>query len=100
VSIRQETVVYGDVSGFPEGTAPAVGVVVTYVDTNGNHQGETIPLDSQPSPVTLAAGTWTATFQGVDAGGNAVGGVVTDGPFVIVAPTTISLHLPVSASGV
>jgi hypothetical protein len=96
---RQETITYADVPGFPEGTLPAVSVVVTYTDASGNHQGETIAMDAQPTPVDLAAGDWTATFQGIDSTGANVGKPAVD-TFTLVAPATISLHLPVSASGV
>jgi hypothetical protein len=96
MALRTEVITYGDFQA-PAGTV-VVSVVLTYTDATGNHQGSTIPAGTQPAPVTLDPGVWTATAQAVDAAGNAVGPVATD-TFTIEVPATITVSIPTALSG-
>ena len=101
MSTRTEVIGYGTqdvLASLPTIT----GVRITYTDSQGNHQGEVIAPGDQPTAVTLAPETYTAVAQafGVDASGAeiAVGSPATDS-FVLAAPTTVQVQVPVSLTG-
>jgi hypothetical protein len=96
MSLRQEVIVYQDFSA-PAGTVVS-GIVLTFTDSQGNHQGTTLAPGAQPAPINLSPETYTATAQAVDASGNNIGPAATDS-FVIAAPATITVSIPGTMTG-
>ena len=96
MSLRTEVIVYGDFVA-PAGTMVA-NIVLTFTDSQGNHQGVTLAPGAQPGAIDLAAGDYTATAQAVDASGAAIGSAATDS-FTIAAPATVTVSIPVSMTG-
>ena len=94
--LRTEVITYGKFEA-PEGTV-VTGIVLTFTDSTGAHQGVTLAPDGQPTAIDLPAETYTATAQAVDAAGANIGPAAVD-TFTLVAPVTVTVSIPVALTG-
>ena len=90
----------------PAGTAVA-SISITATDASGNHVGSTITSltpdangNLMAPPITLGVGVWTVSAQALDTSGAPVGPAAVDPTtYTVAAPTTITVQIPVAASG-
>lgn len=92
------TLTYADVPGFPAGSV-VDHVDVSIKDASGAVTTQHVaPAATSVTFENVAAGTYTASANGVDAGGNVLGTPLSATFTISAGPATISLSLPSTLS--
>ena len=93
---RTETITFGDFIA-PAGTVVA-GTLVTFDSAEGAHQEVKLAPGETVATIDLAPGDYIAKAQAVDSAGSPIGSSVSES--FTIAPTTVTVQIPVSITGV
>lgn len=104
-----ETATFGPIQVDPSIVPTSISITAT--EAAGAHVGNTVPYAPADNgagvlvqafpPLALDVGTWTIGIQAIDQNGAGIGDPVIDPTtYVVAAPTTITVQVPIAATGV